>query len=81
MIFLTFSIGSFCYFFFLTFFSTSSTTLSIILALATFVCGIPDKYKRLLSFPPPVKPISVCAASPGPLTTHPIIERLIGSLI
>ena len=27
---------------------------------------------------PPVKPISVWAASPGPLTTHPIIESVIG---
>ena len=25
--------------------------------------------------------MSVCAASPGPLTTQPIIERFIGSLI
>ena len=48
------------------------------LELATLVCGKPDKYKRLLSWPPPVKPISVCAASPGPLTTHPIIDKVIG---
>ena len=33
----------------------------------------------LLSFPPPVIPISVKAASPGPFTTHPIIERVIGA--
>ena len=52
--------------------------MSIISVLATLVCGIPDKYKRLLSWPPPVKPISVCAASPGPLTTHPIIDKVIG---
>ncbi len=26
-------------------------------------------------------PISVCEASPGPFTTHPIIERVIGVLI
>ena len=32
----------------------------------------------LLPFPPPVMPISVCAASPGPLTTHPIIDKEIG---
>ncbi len=35
----------------------------------------------LLSLPPPVMPMSVWAASPGPLTTHPIIERVIGVLI
>ena len=35
----------------------------------------------LLSPPPPVIPISVCDASPGPLTTHPIIDRVIGSFI
>ena len=35
----------------------------------------------LLSLPPPVIPISVCEASPGPLTTHPIIERVIGVFI
>ena len=48
---------------------------------ATLVWGIPERYKRLLSWPPPVKPISVCEASPGPLTTHPIIERFIGFLM
>ena len=42
---------------------------------------MPERYKRLLSCPPPVKPISVCAASPGPFTTQPIIERLIGFFI
>ena len=35
----------------------------------------------LLPLPPPVIPISVWAASPGPLTTHPIIESVIGVLI
>ena len=35
----------------------------------------------MLSWPPPVNPISVCAASPGPLTTHPIIDKLIGFVI
>ena len=35
----------------------------------------------LLSLPPPVIPISVCDASPGPLTTHPIIDNVIGVLI
>ena len=28
-----------------------------------------------------MRPISVCAASPGPLTTHPIIDKVIGFLI
>ena len=32
-------------------------------------------------FPPPVNPICVCEASPGPLTTHPIIDSVIGSFI
>ena len=31
--------------------------------------------------PPPVIPISVWAASPGPFTTHPIIDNLMGVLI
>ena len=35
----------------------------------------------LLSFPPPVIPISVWDASPGPLTTQPIIDRVKGVLI
>jgi len=35
----------------------------------------------LLFWPPPVIPISVWAASPGPLTTHPMIERVIGVLM
>ena len=35
----------------------------------------------MLPFPPPVIPISVNAASPGPLTTHPIIDKVIGALI
>ena len=39
---------------------------------------MPDKYSKLLSFPPPVSPISVWAASPGPLTTQPIIDKVIG---
>ena len=43
--------------------------------------GNPDKYNKLLSFPPPVRPISVCAASPGPLTTQPIIDKVIGFLM
>ena len=34
-----------------------------------------------MSCPPPVNPISVCDASPGPLTTHPIIDKLIGFFI
>ena len=35
----------------------------------------------MLFFPPPVIPISVCEASPGPLTTHPIIDKVIGVFI
>ena len=35
----------------------------------------------MLSLPPPVIPISVEAASPGPLTTHPIIDNVKGVLI
>ena len=35
----------------------------------------------LLPFPPPVIPISVEAASPGPLTTHPITDNVIGALM
>jgi hypothetical protein len=31
--------------------------------------------------PPPVKPISVISASPGPLTTHPMIDSEIGVLM
>ena len=31
--------------------------------------------------PPPVNPICVWAASPGPFTTHPIIDRVIGVFI
>ena len=31
--------------------------------------------------PPPVIPISVWAASPGPFTTHPIMDKVIGFLI
>ena len=46
-------------FFSLAFSSTSSTTFLIISLLGTLVCGIPDKYKRLLSCPPPVSPIWV----------------------
>ena len=34
-----------------------------------------------MPFLPPVIPTSVIAASPGPLTTHPITERVIGALI
>ena len=29
-------------------------------------------------FPPPVIPIFVMVASPGPFTTHPIIDKVIG---
>ena len=53
----------------------------MISVLATFEWGTPERYKRLLSWPPPVRPISVWAASPGPLTTQPIIDRLIGFLM
>ena len=35
----------------------------------------------MLSFPPPVRPISVWEASPGPLTTHPIIDSVMGFFI
>ena len=35
----------------------------------------------MLSLPPPVIPISVCDASPGPFTTHPIIDKVIGVFI
>ena len=42
---------------------------------------MPFKYNILLSLPPPVIPISVEAASPGPLTTHPIIDKVKGVLI
>ena len=35
----------------------------------------------LLPFFPPVIPISVIAASPGPFTTHPIIDNVIGVLM
>ena len=28
-----------------------------------------------------MRPISVCAASPGPLTTQPIIDKVIGAFI
>ena len=35
----------------------------------------------LFPFPPPVMPTSVWAASPGPLTTHPIIDKEIGVFI
>jgi len=35
----------------------------------------------LLPFPPPVIPTSVKAASPGPFTTHPITESVIGVFI
>ena len=31
--------------------------------------------------PPPVIPTSVIAASPGPLTTHPIIDKVKGVFI
>ena len=35
----------------------------------------------LFPFPPPVIPMSVMAASPGPLTTQPIIDKVIGVLM
>ena len=35
----------------------------------------------LLPLPPPVMPMSVCAASPGPFTTQPIIDKEIGVFI
>ena len=35
----------------------------------------------MCTFPPPVKPISVSFASPGPFTTHPIIETVMNSEI
>ena len=35
----------------------------------------------LFPLPPPVIPISVWAASPGPLTTHPIMDNVIGFFI
>ena len=38
-------------------------------------------YNILLPFLPPVIPTSVIAASPGPLTTHPIIDKVIGVLM
>ena len=65
----------------LTFFSTNSTTL-LIYPFLELLCGeFQINTTRLLSCPPPVKPISVCAASPGPLTTHPIIDKFIGFFI
>ena len=42
---------------------------------------MPFKYSILLFLPPPVMPISVCEASPGPFTTQPIIDRVIGVFI
>ena len=47
----------------------------------TFSDWIPDKYNILLPFPPPVIPTSVIAASPGPLTTHPITDKVTGSFM
>ena len=35
----------------------------------------------MFPFPPPVIPTSVIAASPGPFTTHPIIDSVTGVLI
>ena len=61
--------------------STNWTILFIISLLGTLSWVTPDRYSKLLSCPPPVKPISVWAASPGPLTTQPIIDRVIGVLI
>ena len=34
-----------------------------------------------MPLPPPVIPISVSAASPGPLTTQPIMDKVIGVLM
>jgi len=65
----------------LDFFSTKLTTSSIILSLATLWWGKPERYNMWLPCPPPVNPSWVWAASPGPLTTHPIIDIVIGSLI
>ena len=39
------------------------------------------KYDFRLPAPPPVKPMSVISASPGPFTTQPMIDRLIGVLM
>ena len=47
----------------------------------TFSVSKPFKYNMWLSFPPPVIPISVCFASPGPLTTQPIMDNVIGFFI
>ena len=63
------------------FFSTRATTLEIISSFFNFSFWTPFKYNILLSLPPPVIPISVEAASPGPLTTHPIIDNVKGVLI
>ena len=35
----------------------------------------------MCTFPPPVIPTCVIVASPGPLTTHPIIDTVMGTLI
>ena len=61
--------------------STKVTILFIISFVITFSASTPFKYNIWLSFPPPVIPISVCFASPGPLTTQPIIDSVIGFLI
>ena len=65
----------------LDFFSTKVTTSSIILLPATLWCGKPERYIIWLPWPPPVNPIWVWDASPGPLTTHPIIDSVIGATI
>ena len=47
----------------------------------TFSVSKPFKYNIWLSFPPPVIPNSVCFASPGPLTTQPMMDNVIGFFI
>mmetsp|Transcript_34626 Transcript_34626/g.44621 ORF Transcript_34626/g.44621 Transcript_34626/m.44621 type:complete len:201 (+) Transcript_34626:83-685(+) len=61
--------------------STCSTMCSTISALESLWSGRPETYIMPLSLPPPVKPRSVIAASPGPFTTQPMIESVIGSAI
>ena len=51
------------------------------MSLATLWWGKPERYIIWSPLPPPVNPICVCEASPGPLTTHPIIDNVIGSFI
>ena len=51
---------------------------STISALSRLWSCLPAKYTIPDPAPPPVKPTSVINASPGPLTTQPIIDRLTG---